>query len=160
MQRDTLVFFKTSRSRFAFFCSTLQISDPCKQFSCHGSVSLPNFYHFRISQEFLSCCKARSIGQKILQISKLVVVSPAIGDFHKVAFYVIFSFCSQQLWMENAPSVVNHLLNPLAGESDAVKGIRIVQKGNNSAKAVFIESREGRHNGKMKRMRSASRTYN
>ena len=83
-----------------------------------------------------------------------------IGDFHKVAFYVIFSFCSQQLWMENAPSVFNHLLNPLSGESDAVKGIRIVQKGNNSAKAVFIESREGRHNGKMKRMRSASRTYN
>ena len=50
--------------------------------------------------------------------------------------------------MENAPSVVNHLLNPLAGESDAVKGSRIIQKGNNSAKAVFIESQDGDHIGK------------
>ena len=47
--------------------------------------------------------------------------------------------------MENAPSVVNHLLNSLAGESDAMKGNRIIQKGNNSAKAVVIDSQERGH---------------
>ena len=49
--------------------------------------------------------------------------------------------------MENAPSVVNHLLNPLTGDSNAVKRNRIVQKGNNSAKAVIIDSQEGGHIG-------------
>ena len=47
--------------------------------------------------------------------------------------------------MENAPSVVNHLVKSPAGKSEAEKGGRIIQKGNNSAKAVFIESQDGDH---------------
>ena len=47
--------------------------------------------------------------------------------------------------METAPNVANQLLNPLAGESDVVKGSRIIQKGNNSAKAVVIDSQERGH---------------
>ena len=50
--------------------------------------------------------------------------------------------------MENAPSVVNHLVKSPAGKSEAEKGGRIIQKGNNSAKAVFIESQDGDHIGK------------
>ena len=62
--------------------------------------------------------------------------------------------------MENAPSVVNHLVKSPAGKSEAEKGGRIIQKGNNSAKAVSLRVKMETILAKLQQDRPASRTYN